>query len=119
MVAATDGWMDGRAPPRRRAVAQRGMQSGSVIVLLDEGLQIPAQMIETSIGIGMDLLPLESLRRVDSREDARGTSACSPVQVSRVTYTTSLSSSSSCCRYKTGPQLTKSAEGNTPDGAVS
>lgn len=47
----------------RRAIAQRGMEAHSVIVLLDEGLDVLAQVCEIPIPVRVDLLPLQRLQK--------------------------------------------------------
>src|SRR4029077_17086160 len=42
-----------------RPVAQRRMQSAAIVVLLDEGFEVRAQVIEVLILVGVDLLSLE------------------------------------------------------------
>jgi hypothetical protein len=43
-------------------VAHRRMQSDAIVVLLDERGNVCTQVVEISIGIGVDLLPLERLQ---------------------------------------------------------
>src|SRR5216684_6338007 len=45
-----------------RPVAQRRMQPAAIVVLLDEGFEVRAQVIEVLILVGVDLLSLESFQ---------------------------------------------------------
>ena len=48
----------------RRAVAQRGMESHPVIVLLDEDLDVAAQVSEILIPVRLDLLLPQRFRKL-------------------------------------------------------
>ena len=43
----------------RRTIAQRRVQPDAIVVLVDEGFDVRAQMLEIPIVVGVDLLPLE------------------------------------------------------------
>src|SRR2546425_12521588 len=47
----------------RRLVAERRVQAAAIIVLFDERLDVPAQVIEIPIVVGVDLFPFERLHK--------------------------------------------------------
>src|ERR1700730_252467 len=47
----------------RRFVAERRVQTGAIIVLVEEGLDVRAQMLEIPIVVGINLLSLEGLHK--------------------------------------------------------
>jgi hypothetical protein len=59
--------MDELAPPPartlRRTIAQRGMEARPVIVLLNEDLDVAAQMPEVPIVVRVDFLPLQGFHK--------------------------------------------------------
>ena len=47
----------------RRLVAERGMQAATIIVIIDERLDVAAQVLEIGIIVGIDLFALECLHK--------------------------------------------------------
>src|SRR5579864_4795613 len=43
----------------RRLIAQRRMQTASIVILLDEGFDVRPQMLKITILVGVDLFPFE------------------------------------------------------------